>query len=117
MADDDIAALIELELTLMSPGIRSSPAQVGELLEPGFREIGASGRLWTRSEVVQALARAGPEDKTTVEVTEMQATVLGSDLVLLTYVSTRGERRARRSSVWRRSESRWRLVFHQGTLL
>jgi hypothetical protein len=37
--------------------------------------------------------------------------------VLVTYVSERGERRARRSSVWRKTEDGWRVYFHQGTLI
>lgn len=115
MTDNGVLAVIELELSLLSPDVRSSPAQVEKLLEPDFREIGASGRLWTRSQVVLALTREVPDDKTAVVVTQMQAMTFGSDLILLTYVSTRGERRARRSSLWRRSESCWRLAFHQGT--
>ena len=69
MTDNGVLAVIELELSLLSPDVRSSPAQVEKLLEPDFREIGASGRLWTRSQVVLALTREVPDDKTAVVVT------------------------------------------------
>jgi hypothetical protein len=48
---------------------------------------------------------------------DMEGRHLADDLVLLTYVSDNDGRRARRSSLWRRSGGSWRMVFHQGTLL
>ena len=46
---------------------------------------------------------------------EMDARLLATDLVLVTYVSTIEHRSVRRSSMWRRSGEGWRVVFHQGT--
>jgi len=48
---------------------------------------------------------------------EMAATVMGCDLVPLTYVSNWRGRRARGNSLWRRSANSWRLLHHQGTRL
>jgi hypothetical protein len=48
---------------------------------------------------------------------EITATRLADDVIHLTYVSQRGERRARRSSIWLRTEDGWRVYFHQGTLI
>ena len=115
MRDRELAPAIERELALMSPGVRRSAARVDELLDPEFREIGMSGRLWTRTETMQALATEPADESCAVEVTDMQGTVLGPGLVLLTYVSSRNGRAARRSSVWRCSDGNWRLVLHQGT--
>jgi len=47
----------------------------------------------------------------------MAGAVVGPELVLLTYVSHWRGRRARRSSLWRRSAGSWRLLHHQGTPL
>lgn len=105
-------------MALLSFDVRRSAADVEDLLDPEFREIGASGRLWTRAEMVAALAAEPPDEVGSVEATEMQSAPLSPDLVLLTYVSTRRGRRARRSSIWRRSaDGIWRLLHHQGTLL
>jgi len=117
LVTDELAPVIELELALMSLRVRRSAALVDELLAPEYREIGASERLWTRVEALQALAAEPSDDPGTAEVTEIQGTVLGPALVLLTYVSSRNGHHARRSSLWQRSDGTWRLVFHQGTLL
>ena len=117
VAADELSGVIERELALMSLDVRRSPALVDELLDPEFREIGMSGTYWTRSETIRALAAEVGADTCGVEVTEMHGTVLESKLILLTYVSSRDGRRARRSSLWRCSDDKWRLVFHQGTVL
>ncbi|OYO25049.1 DUF4440 domain-containing protein [Enemella dayhoffiae] len=103
--------VVELERALLSEAVRSDPSQVAALLHPDFCEIGASGRLWTRAEI---LSRIGPLDPAVeLEVLEVQA--LGSDELLLLWRSTSGERAALRSSLWVRGESDWVQRFHQGT--
>jgi len=114
MTANELGPVIERELALMSPSVRRSAALVDELLDPEFREIGMSGRFWTRPEAIQVLA-SEPDESCAAEVTDMEGTVLEPNLVLLTYVSSRGGRRARRSSLWRCSDGNWRLVLHQGT--
>jgi hypothetical protein len=115
---DAVAEVIARERALLRPEVRSSADLVDQLLDPDFSEIGASGRLWTRAETIEALAegRDGPPSGP-IGDTEMQGRRLADDLVLLTYVSDSSGRRARRTSLWRRSGRQWRLVHHQGTLL
>ncbi len=115
MTADELGPVIERELALMSPSVRRSVALVDELLDPEFREIGMSGRCWTRPEAIQALASEATDESCAAEMTDIEGTVLEPNLVLLTYVSSRGGRRARRSSLWRCSDGNWRLVLHQGT--
>ena len=50
MVVGDVQLVIDLELSLLSLPVRRSALQVDELLDPDFREIDASGRLWTRAE-------------------------------------------------------------------
>jgi hypothetical protein len=113
----DIDQVIASELALLSPQTRRSPAQVDELLDPDFREIGASGRMWNRPEMVSALAEESSDDDEQIATAELEAAVVGPGLILVTYTTDRRGRRARRSSLWRRSGSTWRLLHHQGTLL
>lgn len=42
---------------------------------------------------------------------------LAADVVMLTFETDHQGRRARRVSLWRRSGGRWRLLYHQGTLV
>lgn len=117
MSAEDVPLVISRELELLSFEVRASAARVEEMLDPEFREIGASGRLWTRAEIIHALADERSDREDRIEATELQSLVVGPNLVLLTYVSNRQGRRARRSSLWRHSGIGWRLLHHQGTLL
>ena len=117
MVAGDVQLVIDHELALLSFPVRRTAHQVDELLDPDFREIGASGRLWTRAEIVSALAGEVSDGADVIETTEMAGVVVGPELVLLTYVSQRRGRQARRSSLWRRSAGAWRLLHHQGTRL
>lgn len=114
MTDDDAetAAVVELEHLLLRPGTRADRHRVEALLHQDFQEFGASGRVWDRETIVDALA----SDPTAPGVAEAFAPVrLAEDVVLLTY-RVSGEPGSLRSSVWvRDGAASWRLRFHQGT--
>jgi Domain of unknown function (DUF4440) len=59
-ADQDVQAVIELELRLQKPDVRAEPGAVEALLHPGFSEFGASGRRWGKTEMIAALAAEQP---------------------------------------------------------
>ncbi len=114
--DVAVESVIALERELLKPSVRGSVEALDALLDPEFREIGASGRLWTRDDVLQAL----PAETTGITASdeEMGGRRLTDDLVLLTYITDEAGRRARRSSLWRLDEELgWRLLHHQGTLI
>jgi hypothetical protein len=117
-ADQDVQAVIELELRLQKPEVRAEPGAVEALLHPGFSEFGASGRRWGRSEMIAALAAEQPAgEEPVITATEMTGTRLADDVIHLTYVSQRAGRRALRSSIWLLTSDGWRVYFHQGTLV
>lgn len=108
--------VVDAELALLDPQVRVDADRVEELLDPEFTEIGASGRLWTRDETLAALA-AEPAGGPPADVDGLTVTEVADGVVLIRYVSDRAGRRARRSSLWRRTEGTWRLLHHQGTPL
>ena len=121
-SEADVEAVAALEVVLLTPEVRRSRARLEELLDPEFIEIGASGRLWSRPAVIDMLAGGEDRDGSRAEwaplpTAEMAGRPVAPGLVLLTYVCDPGGRAARRSSLWRRSGSSWRMLFHQGTLL
>lgn len=87
------------------------------LLDPDFTEIGQSGRLWTRDEILAALPTADQSDFAAAELTERQVRELAPDCYLLTYAVRIGDRRSLRSSIWRNRDGQLRLIFNQGTPL
>ena len=50
--DPELAEVVRLELRLHEPAVRRSEAACLELIDPDFREIGASGRVWNRDSVM-----------------------------------------------------------------
>lgn len=107
-----VEAVVELEQELLDPETRSDFGQLAYLLHPEYREIGQSGRLWLRDEVVDALVQ-DPELSVTFEL--LEATPLSRDFIQVLYRTESAEGSTLRSSLWQRTDDRWRLRFHQGT--
>jgi hypothetical protein len=118
----DADELEALERSLLDADVRGSRERLDRLLEPGFFEYGGSGRVYDRAGIVEALVAAARTPSTAeLSADRFDAHPLGPDVVLLTFRTTRRDApgaapvHALRSSIWRRTEGRWRLVFHQAT--
>lgn len=111
LADDpDEATVVRLERELLSDRVRADPASVAAILHPEWEEIGASGRRWSRDELLAEIAPlASP-----VELELLATHRVSDDAQLLVWRSV-GESSALRSSLWVRSGATWRQRFHQGT--
>jgi len=113
----DLAALLlELERRLMDPAFRRENAQAADLLAAEFVEFGASGRVWSREEILMPSQDSGP----IVAVEDFAARMLAPGLAQATYRTVRSiangqPQAALRSSLWIFREERWQMVFHQGT--
>lgn len=111
-----ISEIVERELQLLLPSVRRDSTAVERLLDPEFREIGQSGRLWSRSEMIELLARSeGQNELSNFEMDEEVVSELGPDLILLTYRLTIEAGQARRSSIWRCNDGQLQILFHHGT--
>ncbi|MEU9156860.1 DUF4440 domain-containing protein [Streptomyces sp. NPDC048417] len=110
-----VQAAIDGELRLRDPEVRASPELVLELLDPEFTEIGASGRRWDAVSILTVTSGGSVSAESPVQVSEMSGTLLAPGVVHLTYFADNQGRRVRRSSLWRLTETGWRLYFHQGT--
>jgi ribonuclease HI len=107
------AELLRLELALAERRAADLPGGYAGAMHESFRETGASGRLWTRDSILAAMAGDEP---TVVEITSFAVEPLADGVVLATY-ETAGARPARRASIWVLDGGRWRIRYHQGTLL
>ncbi|MFE6702526.1 DUF4440 domain-containing protein [Streptomyces sp. NPDC057718] len=110
-----VAAAIEGELRLLDPAVRASVELLASLLHPGFREIGSTGRLWTRETIIASLTGAHAPRPGPLTASRMRGAQLGPDLVHLTFDTESKGVRSHRSSLWRLTPEGWRLYFHQAT--
>ena len=110
-----VESAMEGELALLTPKVRRSPDRVGALLHPDYHEFGASGRHWSRAAIIASLAATTEPGARPVAVPALRGVQLAPDLVHLTYDTEYDGSRAHRSSLWRRTEGRWLLYFHQAT--
>lgn len=113
---DDGETVAALERELQTAECRADAARVNALLAEDFEEIGASGRVWSRDEIL-ALCTSESTDDAPIEVIDLRADRLSEDLILVQWESRRGDRRALRTSLWCRESTQWRLRHHQGTLI
>ena len=104
--------IVALERELMTPTVREDSGRVALLLHPDFEEIGASGRLWGRDEILGTMSGTDLPGGT-LEV--LNFAQLDDATALLTYRSIDARGAALRSSLWRRDNGQWRVRFHQGT--
>jgi hypothetical protein len=83
-----------------------------------FWEVGASGRRYSREYVIDELEKryASPSAETW-ETSDFHCRQLARDVYLLTYTLLEGARKTRRSTIWERAGSGWKIVFHQGTIV
>jgi len=107
-----------LEKRLLARETRRSAAALDALMTEDFLEFGASGRRWTKADVLAVLP--GEDAGGDMEASGMTVQALGSEHALVTYeLVERGAgaeiRRTLRASIWRRTVGRWQIVFHQGT--
>lgn len=87
-----------------------------------FSEIGASGRRYSRSEVLDELERryASPDYEPfpdTLQPSGFQCRRLSGDVYLLTYTLLQGNRKTLRSTLWQQTAEGWKILFHQGTIV
>ena len=110
--------LKSLEQSLLSDAVRKDQAQLSALLAPDFREIGSSGRTFSRAEILEEL-QAEPT-LPHVTLSKFRCSMLSDALALVTYQTARTTPEAApvvalRSSLWALREERWQILFHQGT--
>lgn len=120
----DAATIKRLEQRLQLPSVRTSRQQLDQILADDFVEFGSSGVTYDKRQIIAGLL-ADPESRLPRYATmqNMRVTWLAPDVALATYRSQKSRPgvgrpdRANRSSIWKKIDGRWQMLFHQGTPL
>jgi hypothetical protein len=113
LPDSDTAYFFELETSLHKRQVRNSTESTSALLSDAFIEFGSSGRVWNKDSIIESMRREEVDPQITVE--NFAARELATDVVLVTYISKKDVGSTLRSSIWKRCEGKWQMIFHQGT--
>ncbi|STX52353.1 Uncharacterized protein conserved in bacteria [Legionella busanensis] len=85
-----------------------------------FWEVGASGAIYDREFVIKTLLEryADPNYKDNWQTCNFKCREISQDNYLLTYTLVQDQTRiTRRSTLWRKENNRWLIVYHQGTIV
>ncbi len=116
MDDSPPATVLELERELQSPATRANEERLRQLLAPDFLEVGASGRQWDLEKTLDLLReQSGDEETLVIGIHDLRGRVIAPGVVQVSWDSSVGDRRARRTSIWVERDSGWQQVHHQGT--
>jgi hypothetical protein len=93
-------------------------ADFENMTDPAFWEVGASGRRYSREFILDTLedrALKGYED--IWETLDFHCLDIAPENYLVTYTLLQGARVTRRATLWRRTSSGWKILYHQGTVV
>ena len=108
----------QLEEQLLHADVRANPELLEQLLADDFEEIGSSGMISNRHQVIDWLVTR--EKAVTWSIQDFRIRQLSPELVLANYRAMKDGQNTRtgssmRSSLWQLSGKQWKMVFHQGT--
>jgi hypothetical protein len=111
--------LMQREPIFHRPELGTSRAALEDMTHPEFWEIGASGRTYSREVVFAELEKRYQHPAEDIwETSDFQCRELVPNVYLLTYTLLQDHvRKTRRSTIWQRSQTGWKILFHQGTIV
>jgi hypothetical protein len=114
-----LAELSRREPIFHRPEFGTTRADFEGMTADDFWEVGASGRRYSRTAVLDALEKRYAAPHADVwETFDFNCRKLASDVFLLTYTLIQDKvRRTRRSTIWQRTAEGWKIVYHQGTVV
>ena len=119
MTNDLLDLLVDMERGLHRKSIRRSKEKLNELLHDNFEEIGSSGKIYNKDQIIEELFNETPF---TINASDFELRMFSEDIAQLKYkikntASNTLTRTSLRSSIWKNEGSKWKMVFHQGTVV
>jgi hypothetical protein len=113
-----LSELVQREPIFHRPEFGTSRADFENMTEPSFWEVGASGRRYSRDYILDLLEKRYENPSQDIwEAKDFHCTEIAPDNYLLTYTLLQDDRLTRRSTIWRRDQHNWKIVYHQGTIV
>lgn len=103
--------ILQLEKELLNPDVRNNSEKIKELLSEDFIEYCSSGSIY-RYKTGDTFEN---KESSTWEIVDISVHELSEGICLALYKLVKNGKKTLRSSIWKRFDSGWKLVFHQGT--
>ena len=118
--------LIQREPIFHHPEFGTTRADFENMTDVAFWEVGASGRRYNREYTLAEVVRryenpqyrrihAPPENLW--ETKDFHCREIAVNTYLLTYTLIQEDRVTRRSTLWQRIDTGWKILYHQGTIV
>jgi len=98
-----------LELLLLDPKTRKSPNRLDDLICDEFIELGQSGTLYDKADIISAL---NDDPYTNAVFSDFDIQTLSPNLMLVNYIS-RNKTTIKRHSLWEKQAGKWRILYHE----
>src|SRR5580693_2173396 len=96
------------------PKFAATRQQFDLMMDESFWEVGASGQRYSRQFVLDIVGSLGHDtDDDQWRCEGFNCRKIAPDNFLLTYTLHQGERVTRRATLWRRTPSGWKVLYHQ----
>jgi len=113
--------IISLEKALLDDSVRASQEQLDMLIHNDFVEFSQSGGKYGKKDVLDAF-KGYKADGSEYKTGAFEVRLLSEGLAQVTYETISIpkndtlERKALRSSLWKKEGEQWQIIFHQGTI-
>lgn len=92
----------------------SISANLEQMIADDFIEIGASGKTYCKTDIIDYLSHLQADRK--ISIFDFKQKQLSDSLILVTYQTTEDANVAMRSSIWQMcKDGTVKIIFHQGT--
>lgn len=113
-SNDTRKAIIKLEKMLLEYKTRIDETFLRGVLADEFTEIGVSGRIYDKEETIKTLTASRSAGPFEFDITEFALTENPDGTVTAFYKVEINGTVTLRKSVWKRSETSWRIISHEG---
>jgi hypothetical protein len=109
--------IYELELSLLQQEVRMSVEKLNALIAFDFVEYGNSGQIYDKKDILERLPM-GPA--ITYHLDDFQCIQLADNIIQTRFKTVRinvdnTTTTSLRTSLWRKNNDDWQMIFHQGT--
>ena len=104
--------IFDLENALLTEEVRKNENKLNQLISDNFIEFGQSGKIYKKSDILESLPK---EEFEKITITDFEIISSQSNQIAVRYKSSFEDNITLRSSIWKKEEDDWKIIFHQGT--